>query len=74
MASLEEDSRLYFPCVRPLVSAKIEGSRDTREAALLVYLLHECRQEPDICERDEPKLVRTLEQELYEYLMQQGLI
>jgi predicted protein tyrosine phosphatase len=33
-----------------------------------------CMEIPDIYERDEPELVRTLEQKLYEYLMQEGLI
>jgi hypothetical protein len=29
---------------------------------------------PDIYERDEPELVRTVEQKLYEHLMQEGLL
>lgn len=33
-----------------------------------------CMEIPDIYERDEPELVRTLEQKLYEHLMQEGLI
>ena len=33
-----------------------------------------CLDIPDIYERDEPRLVRTLEQKLYEHLMQEGLI
>lgn len=33
-----------------------------------------CLNIPDIYERDEPELVRTLEQKLYEHLMQEGLI
>jgi predicted protein tyrosine phosphatase len=33
-----------------------------------------CLNIPDIYERDEPRLVGTLEQKLYEYLIQEGLI
>jgi predicted protein tyrosine phosphatase len=33
-----------------------------------------CLDIPDIYERDEPRLVGTLEQKLYEHLIQQGLI
>jgi predicted protein tyrosine phosphatase len=33
-----------------------------------------CLDIPDIYERDEPELVRTLEQKLYEYLIREGLI
>jgi predicted protein tyrosine phosphatase len=33
-----------------------------------------CLNVPDIYERDEPRLVRTLEQKLYEYLIREGLI
>lgn len=33
-----------------------------------------CMEIPDIYERDEPELVRTLEQKLYEHLMQEGLL
>jgi predicted protein tyrosine phosphatase len=33
-----------------------------------------CLDIPDIYERNEPELVRRLEQKLYEYLIQDGLI
>ena len=33
-----------------------------------------CLDIPDIYERDEPELVKTVEQKLYEYLMQEGLL
>jgi predicted protein tyrosine phosphatase len=33
-----------------------------------------CLDIPDVYERDEPELVRTLEQRLYEYLIQEGLL
>ena len=33
-----------------------------------------CLDIPDIYERNEPELVRTLEQKLYEYLLQEGLV
>lgn len=39
-----------------------------------LHYLFVCLDVPDIYERDEPELVRTLEQKLYEHLMQEGLI
>lgn len=45
------------------------GDNDAETTGLLV-----CLEIPDIYERDEPELVRTLEQRLYEHLMQEGLL